>query len=139
MVIIFDATIVLTEDASKAEELRECGSRLSMRMFARFFFKPDASSKPTATTAVTKSVIQATEYQGHFDNMFSFVGDFFKAMGEDPANKRFGEVWARLTKNLLFDSKGNLMFKPKLWSDNWKVIVPTLVDKVGYIPILRIG
>lgn len=35
------------------------------------------------------------------------------AMGEDPLNKRFGEDWARLTKDLLFDSKGSLKFKPE--------------------------
>jgi Family of unknown function (DUF5923)/Hsp70 protein len=55
--------------------------------------------------------------------LFSSVGDWFKAMGEDPTNKRFGEDWARLTKDLLFDSKGSLKFKPELWSDIWKVIV----------------
>jgi len=59
-------------------------------------------------------------------------------MGEDPTNKRFGEDWARLTKDLLFDSEGSLKFKPDLWSDIRKVIVPTLVDKVGYIPIPRV-
>jgi Family of unknown function (DUF5923) len=52
-------------------------------------------------------------------------------MGEDPTNKRFGEDWARLTKDLLFDSEGSLKFKPELWSDIRKVIVPTLVDKVA--------
>jgi hypothetical protein len=49
-------------------------------------------------------------------------------MGEDPTNKRFGEDWARLTKDLLFDSEGSLKFKSDLWSDIWKVIVPTLVN-----------
>ena len=70
------------------------------------------------------------KYKKHFDNLFSSVGDWFKAMGEDPTNKRFGEDWARLTKDLLFDSEGSLKFKPELWSDIRKVIVPTLVDKV---------
>jgi Family of unknown function (DUF5923) len=75
-------------------------------------------------------------------------------MGEDPLNKRFGEDWARLTRDLLFDSEGSLKFKPDLWSDVRKVILPTLVDRVclsffrcsspliygqiGYIPIPRI-
>ncbi|KIK23254.1 hypothetical protein PISMIDRAFT_100825 [Pisolithus microcarpus 441] len=63
---------------------------------------------------------------------------WFSAMAEDPLNKRFGEDWARLTKDLLFDSAGSLQFKPQLWSDIRKVIVPTLVDKVGYIPIPRV-
>jgi hypothetical protein len=52
-------------------------------------------------------------------------------MGEHPTNTRFGEDWARLTKDLLFDSEGSLKFKPELWNDILKVIVPSLVDKVS--------
>lgn len=59
-------------------------------------------------------------------------------MGEDPLNERFGEDWARLTKDLLFDSEGSLKFKPHLWSDIRKVILPTVISQVGYIPIPRI-
>ncbi|KAG5220001.1 hypothetical protein IMY05_C4702000500 [Salix suchowensis] len=62
------------------------------------------------------------KYKGHFDNLFGTVGDWFKAMGDDPLNK----------------SEGSLKFKPQLWNDIRKVIVPTLVDKVGYVPIPRI-
>jgi hypothetical protein len=59
-------------------------------------------------------------------------------MGDDLLNKCFGEGWARLTKDLLFDSEGGLKFKTQLWNDTGKVFLPTLVDKVGYIPIPRI-
>ncbi|EIN12698.1 hypothetical protein PUNSTDRAFT_97516 [Punctularia strigosozonata HHB-11173 SS5] len=78
------------------------------------------------------------KYKGHFDNLFSTIGGFFKAMGDDPLNQRFGQDWARLTKDLLFDSEGNLKYKPELWLDIRKVILPTLVDNVGYVPIPRI-
>jgi hypothetical protein len=54
------------------------------------------------------------KYKKHFDNLFSSVGDGFKATGEDPTNKRFGGDWARLTKDPLFDSEGSLKFKPDL-------------------------
>jgi hypothetical protein len=70
------------------------------------------------------------KYKSHFDNVFSSVGNWFKAMGEDPLNKRFGEDWARLTRDLLFDSEGSLKFKADVWNDIRKVILPTLVDKV---------
>jgi hypothetical protein len=70
------------------------------------------------------------KYKKHFDNLFSSVSDWFKAMGEDPTNKCFGEDWVRLTKDLLFDSEGSLKFKPHLCSDIQKVIVLTLVDQV---------
>ena len=46
------------------------------------------------------------KYKTHFDNLFNAVGDWFKAIGEDPTNVRFGEDWARQTKGLLFDSEG---------------------------------
>ena len=59
-------------------------------------------------------------------------------MGEDPLNARFGQDWARLTKDLLFDSEGSLKFKPELWRDIRKVILPAVIDKVGYIPIPRV-
>ena len=64
--------------------------------------------------------------------MFSSVRDWFKAFGKDGKDltkKYFGEDWARLTKDLLFDSKGSLKFKSDLWSDIQKVIVPALVDR----------
>jgi hypothetical protein len=76
------------------------------------------------------------KYRGHFDNLFNSIGDFFRAMGNDPLNKRFGEDWARLTKDLLFDSEGSLKFKPDLWMDIRKVIVPQLIDQVRYNPWL---
>jgi len=78
------------------------------------------------------------KYKSLFDDIFSSVGDWFKAMGEDPLNQRFGEDWARLTRDILFDSEGSLKFKPALWNDIRKVILPTLIDRVGHIPIPRI-
>ena len=68
---------------------------------------------------------------------------------------RFGEDWARLTKDLLFDGEGSLKFKPDLWMDIRKVILPSIIDQVsshvlrhesvtnslvqvGYVPIPRI-
>lgn len=70
------------------------------------------------------------KYKGHFDNLFSSIGNWFAAMGDDPLNVRFGEDWKRLTKDLLFDSEGSLKFKPDLWTDIRKVILPGLIDKV---------
>jgi hypothetical protein len=57
------------------------------------------------------------KYKTHFDNLFSSVGDWFRAMGNDLTNQCFGEDWARLTRGLLFDSGGSLKFKADLWSD----------------------
>jgi len=59
-------------------------------------------------------------------------------VGEDPLNLQFGRDWARLTRDLLFDSEGSLKFKSHLWNDIRKVILPQLIEKVGYVPIPRI-
>lgn len=70
------------------------------------------------------------KYKEHFDNLFKTTGDWFRALGDDPLNKRFGEDWARLTKDLLFDEDGKLVFKPHLWMDVRKVILPALIERV---------
>lgn len=57
---------------------------------------------------------------------------------QDPLNARFGQDLARLSRDLLFDSDGKLAYKPELWNDIRKVILPTLIEKVGYVPIPRI-
>jgi len=48
-------------------------------------------------------------------------------------NKQFEEDWARLTRDLLCDSEGSLKFKPDLWMDIRKVILPMLLDKVRFV------
>jgi hypothetical protein len=73
------------------------------------------------------------KYKAHFDRLFDSIGTWFSAMGEDPLNKRFGDDWARLTRDLLFDSEGSLKFKPELWMDIRKVILPSIVDRVRHI------
>ncbi|KAF9521084.1 hypothetical protein BS47DRAFT_1357029 [Hydnum rufescens UP504] len=54
---------------------------------------------------------------------------WFLARPDDPLDKDFREDWRRLTKDLLFAEDGSLSFKPHLWTDIRKVIIPQL----GYI------
>ncbi|EJT98618.1 hypothetical protein DACRYDRAFT_96400 [Dacryopinax primogenitus] len=78
------------------------------------------------------------KYRAHKDNLFDQIEAWFVAFGEDRLNKRFGEDWSRLTKDILFDDEGNLAFKPHLWNDIRHVILPQIIDQVGYIPIPRV-
>lgn len=73
------------------------------------------------------------KYRSHKDNLFDAIQAWFLAWGDDPLNKRFGNDWMRLTKDLLFSEEGNLTFKPALWNDIRKVIVPQLAQHIGYI------
>jgi hypothetical protein len=77
------------------------------------------------------------KYKGHFKNLGHETADFFTAMGDDPLNARFGEDWKRLTKDLLFDAEGNLSYKPKLLNDIRRVILPSIIRNIGYVPIPR--
>ena len=54
----------------------------------------------------------------------------FRCDTEECISYSFGNDWARLTKDLLFDSEGALKFKPELWMDIRKVILPTIIDRV---------
>lgn len=142
MNIIFDATDALVDDARRDEEFRNWFKRLNNyihRVLLETGYVLDESCNAEGVEIrETGRKFWDDKYRTHFDNLFNAIGKWFSAMAEDPLNKRFGEDWARLTKDLLFDSAGSLQFKPQLWSDIRKVIVPTLVDKVGYIPIPRV-
>lgn len=45
-------------------------------------------------------------------------------------NRQFGQDWAKLAKDLVFNSEGELTFKRELWDDVRKVLLPTFIDKV---------
>lgn len=78
------------------------------------------------------------KYNQHFNNLWNSFADWGNAWTQDPLNRRFGQDWQRLAKDLLFDSEGSLKYKPELWRDIRKVVVPGLVANIGYVPIPRI-
>lgn len=139
---IKDAVDVLYDDANRDQELRNWFKQVDQ--YARkvllqpgYVLEPQCNTEGREIRENGRSFYD-DKYRDHFDNLFHSIGDWFKQMGEDPLNKRFGEDWARLTKDILFDSEGSLKFKPHLWADIRKVILPTIVSQVGYIPIPRI-
>jgi hypothetical protein len=140
--IVLDAVDVIINDARHDEALREWFSAVDayirkVLLEPGYVIEPECNSHANRLRETGRQFYDQ-KYQGSFDNLFNSIGTWFKAFGDDPLNKQFGEDWARLTKDLLFDSEGSLKFKADLWSDIRKVIVPTLVEEVGYIPIPRI-
>ncbi|KIM74590.1 hypothetical protein PILCRDRAFT_14356 [Piloderma croceum F 1598] len=122
-----DSHAALTSD----EEFRDWFKSLNLYVHkvllqAGYILEPDCSNRGNQIRN-SGHHLYSVKHKKHFNNLFLSVGDWFKAM--DPTNKRFGENWVRLTKDLLFDSEGSLKFKPESWSDIRKVFVPTLVDK----------
>ncbi|KAL4069133.1 hypothetical protein J3A83DRAFT_4535807 [Scleroderma citrinum] len=142
MDMIFDAADALTDDAKRDEEFRDWIKRLyafiRKALLEAGYVLGEECDHEGHEIRESGRKFWDEKYRGHIDYVFNAIGNWFSAMAEDPLNKRFGEDWARLTRDLLFDSEGSLKFKPELWSDIRKVIVPTLVDKVGYIPIPRV-
>ncbi|KAF8148712.1 hypothetical protein B0H34DRAFT_668275 [Crassisporium funariophilum] len=142
MDIIFDAVNALIDDTRRDEALREWFRAVDLYirkvlLEPGYVLEPDCNNHANRLREIGKQFYDE-KYSDHFDNLFSSVGEWFKAMGDDPLNHQFGEDWARLTKDLLFDSEGSLKFKPQLWNDIRKTILPQLIDKVGYVPIPRI-
>jgi len=139
---IFDAVNSLIDDARSDEEFSAWWHDVDA--YARkvllepgFVLEPQCNNEGRSLRDSGRRFYDE-KYRAHFDHLFNTIGNWFKAMGDDPLNSRFGDDWARLTRDLLFDSEGSLKFKPDLWLDIRKVILPTLVEQVGYVPIPRI-
>ncbi|KAF8983945.1 hypothetical protein BDQ17DRAFT_1393896 [Cyathus striatus] len=142
MDVIFSAVERLAQDSRNDEELRAWFGGVDTYV-RKVLLEPGYVLEPDCNTQARKLREDGRrffddKYRGHFDSLFDALGGWFRAMGDDPMNAKFGQDWARLTKDLLFDDEGNLKFKPELWSDIRKVILPQLIDKIGYIPIPRI-
>jgi len=139
---IKDAVDALYDDANRDEELRNWFKQANQ--YARkvllqpgYVLEPQCDTEGRGVRENGRKFYD-DKYKDHFDYLFRTIGDWFMQMGEDPLNKRFGEDWARLTKDILFDIEGSLKFKSHLWDDIRKVILPTVISQVGYIPIPRI-
>ena len=134
MNIIIDAINTLIDDARSDEEFRQWFQ--SVGAYSRkvlldpgYVLEPMCNSEGRKVRDSGRRFYDE-RYKAHFDHLFDSIGTWFSAMGEDPLNKRFGDDWARFTHDLLFDSEGSLKFKPDLWMDIRKVIVPSIVDRV---------
>ncbi|KAF9560678.1 hypothetical protein CPC08DRAFT_665210 [Agrocybe pediades] len=142
MDMITDAIDALADDASRDQALREWFEAVDLYvrkvlLEPGYVLEPDCNNHANRLRDIGRQFYDE-KYKTHFDNLFGSVGGWFKGMGDDPLNKQFGEDWARLTKDLLFDNEGSLKFKPELWNDIRKVILPKLIEQVGYVPIPRI-
>ncbi|PPQ90960.1 hypothetical protein CVT25_015686 [Psilocybe cyanescens] len=140
--IVTDALDALIDDARRDEALREwfkaCDLYIrKVLLEPGYILEPDCNNHANKLREIGREFYDG-KYRAHFEGLFDSVGRWFGAMGEDPINKQFGQDWARLTRDLLFDSEGSLKFKPELWSDIRKVILPALIDQIGYIPIPRV-
>jgi len=132
----------LIDDAQQDESLkdwfRSCDGFMRKTLLEPGFVLSDQCNNEANRLRDSGRQFYDGKYSNHFDNLFNSISFFFTSMGEDPINARFGQDWARLTKDLLFDSEGGLKYKPELWNDIRKVIVPTLIDQIGYVPIPRV-
>ncbi|EJD40905.1 hypothetical protein AURDEDRAFT_153456 [Auricularia subglabra TFB-10046 SS5] len=139
---IINAVQRLWQDAREDEQLRDWWKRVD-KTFRKTLLEPGFILQPQCnsewrTIRDDSHRFFDEKYKGHKDALFDTVSTWFKAFGEDPLNKRFGDDWGRLTKNLLFDENGNLTYKAHLWNDVRTVIMPELARQVGYVPIPRI-
>ncbi|KAI9510806.1 hypothetical protein F5148DRAFT_1176664 [Russula earlei] len=142
MDVIIDAINALIDDAKNDEEFRQWFQAVDAYS-RKVLLEPGYVLEPLCNSEgrqVRESGhrFYSEKYMAHFDRLFDSIGTWFSAMSEDPLNKRFGNDWARLTRDLLFDSEGSLKFKPDLWMDVRKVILPSIVERVGHVPIPRI-
>ncbi|KAF7314973.1 hypothetical protein MIND_00011400 [Mycena indigotica] len=136
------AARVLAKDAANDKELQQWwvavgGYVRKVLLDAGYVTEPACSTRARELRDMGR-VFYNDKYKPHFDAVADTTVAWFRSMAADPLNKALAEDFGRLTRDLLFDGDGNLQFKSKLWEDVRQVILPTLADKVGYIPIPRV-
>lgn len=141
---IFDAFHDLIKTFANDKEISEWFERL-IAYIRKLVLEPGYVLKEQANTDGDKlgkdarAIFESDKYKGQVkDKLFKEVADFFGAMGEDPLNKKFGDSFNKLFRDLLFDSNGKFTFKSHLWADIRDHIVPPVVESIGAVPIPRI-
>ncbi|KAG2365723.1 hypothetical protein BDR07DRAFT_1480974 [Suillus spraguei] len=139
---IFDASNALIDVARCDDEFRNWFYHLNTYihkvLFEAGFVLEDDCNREGNEILESGRRFWDQKYKEHFNNLFDAIGQWFAAMGEDPLNKRFGEDWTRLMRDLLFDSEGSLKFKVDLWSNITNIILPMIMQQVESLPIPRV-
>ena len=78
------------------------------------------------------------KYKGHFDAVFDGSNEWLTGWQQNVENEKVAQAFRHATTSLLFTPEGRITFKADVWSDLRRVVIPALVDKVGYVPIPRI-
>jgi len=130
-----DALDQIYSDSRNDQELRRWFTRLN-EYAHRALLEPgwildDESTHEANELQDSGKYFFTDKYKGHQERLFDEIQLWFQAMGDDPLNIRLGDDVKRFTKDLLFNSEGNLTFKPALWNDIRNVILPTLIRQIG--------
>ncbi|WRT68357.1 uncharacterized protein IL334_005333 [Kwoniella shivajii] len=138
---ITDALDQIYSDARNDERLRGYFTRLNdyvhrVLLEPGYILEDESDREATQLKEDGKSFF-TDKYKGHQETLFDEIQVWFTSFNDDPLNRRFGEDLKRLFKDLLFNSEGNLTFKPKLWNDVRSVLLPTFISQIGYVPIPR--
>ncbi|WVR07478.1 hypothetical protein IAU60_004520 [Kwoniella sp. DSM 27419] len=128
-------------DAQNDDHLRGYFSRLN-EYIHRVLLEPgyileDDSDREARQLQEDGKSFFTDKYKGHQQTLFDEIQVWFTSFNDDPLNRRFGDDLKRLFKDLLFNSEGNLSFKPKLWNDVRNVLLPVFIKQIGYVPIPR--
>ena len=78
------------------------------------------------------------KYKVHTDRVIDEVRFLADQFDQDAQNKAFGLAVKKLFTDLGNDADGKPTFKPHLLKDLTSVIIPTIAERVAYIPIPRI-
>ncbi|GAA5986554.1 hypothetical protein JCM11641_003673 [Rhodosporidiobolus odoratus] len=141
---MFDAVDQIYTDAQNDGELRRWFSELNLYIRQclqepGYIMKDEADRRGRELKETGKRYWdpQNGKYSGHKDRFFDEVQNFFTSYADDGLNQRLGESVKSLFTDLIFDSEGNLKYKPHLWKDIRSVILPSIFQQIGYIPIPR--
>lgn len=144
-----DAVDQIYTDVKNDPELKDWFKRLDSYvrrclLEPGYVMKDDADREARQLRDSGKKFFVATEgrdqgkYKPHVDAIWDELTTFTKGMSEDPLNKKFGDQWQALFKDLIYDQNGSPKFKSHLISDIVQTILPQLLQHVSFVPLPRI-
>ncbi|KAG0225955.1 hypothetical protein B0O80DRAFT_503346 [Mortierella sp. GBAus27b] len=83
----------------------------------------------TLATDKYKDDVDALVYEGK---------TFLENLTNDPKSKEVAAMFQKFARDLLYDKRGNLKFKPHLFDDFRYVLLPSMMESFQFIPVPRI-
>lgn len=130
------------KDAEKDDELKGWFSNMDKYinrcLLEQGYILEDASTAEWEGLYEKGRYLLREKYRGRTDRVMDETKALMEQFERDPQNKALGQAVQKLYNDLGHDKGGKPVFKKHLVKDMTDVILPTMMEKINYLPIPRI-
>ncbi|KAF9347771.1 hypothetical protein BGX26_000762 [Mortierella sp. AD094] len=103
-----------------------------------YYVTSDAIDRDTELLLDQGQTLLKVKYRLDTDALMSEAHNFLEKLSTDPMVRQVADNFQKVAKNMFYNKKGKLTFKPHLFDDFRYVLLPSLFDAFQFIPIPRI-